>query len=144
MWQKLARIKKANNSVPSQLVPPNRDDLLAATHPSDHNAMFAFHKKSVSEASQKKRRQKFARRQKANADLAKAGKLDKRDIERSHGHDPAFLVPVPLYYYNPVGFGCVAGAGNVVNGVSGTGGIGGCASVSCLASLCFLILTCCI
>jgi hypothetical protein len=117
------------------LVPPNRDDLLAATHPSEHNAVFAFHRKSVSESSQKSRRKKFERRQKANAELAKAGRLDKRDIERSHGHDPAFLTPVPLYFYGPVGVGCVAATGNVVNSNGTSGGIGGCASVSHLIAL---------
>jgi hypothetical protein len=69
----MARIIKANNTIPSQLVPPNRDDLLAATHPSDHNAVFAFHKKWASEASQKNRREKFAKRQKANAERVEGG-----------------------------------------------------------------------
>lgn len=119
---------KTDSSVPSHLVPPNRDDLLAATHPSEHNAVFAFHNKWSSEASQKRRRKKFERRQKANAKLANAGRLDKRDIERSYGHDPAFLMPVPMYYYSPVGVGCVAVTGNVVNSVDNSGG-GGCASV---------------
>jgi hypothetical protein len=131
----VARIVKIDNTTPSHLVPPNRDDLLAATHPSEHNAVFAFHKKWSSEASQKSRRKKFARRQKANAELANAGRLDRRDIDRSHGHDPAFLMPVPLYFYSPVGVGCVAATGNVVNSVSGSGGIGGCGSVSHLAGL---------
>ena len=143
--QKLARIIKADSIIPSQLVPPNRDDLLAATHPSDHNAVFAFHRKWFSRTSQKSRRKKFAQRQKANAELAKAGRLDNRDIERSHGHNPAFLIPVPLYYSNPVGVGCVATSGNVVNSASDTGGIGGCAGVSCcLACFCLFILTYCI
>jgi hypothetical protein len=140
--QKVARVIKADHAIPSQLVPPNRDDLLAATHPSDHNAVFAMHRKWSSQKSQKNRRKKFARRQKANAALAKVGLLDERDIERSHGHHPAFLMPVPLYYYDSVGAGCVAATGNVVNSVSNTGGIGGCANVSgCLVCSCFLILT---
>jgi len=133
----MARITKVDFSTPSHLVPLNRDDLLAATHPSDHNAVFAFHRKWFSEASQKSRRKKFAKRQRANAELARAGRLNQRDIERSHGHDPAFLVPVPIYFYNPVvGVGCVAAAGNVVN-IGGDGGIRGCAGVSCFGYLVF-------
>ena len=127
--QKVARIVKVDNSIPSHLVPPNRDDLLAATHPSEHNSVFAFHKKVVGELSREKRRKKIAKRLKANTALVKAGRLDKRDIERSHGHDAAFLMPVPLYFYSPIGVGCVAAYGGVVNGEGG-GGIGGCASVS--------------
>jgi hypothetical protein len=126
----MARIAKINPPVPSHLVPPNRDDLLAATHPSEHNAVFAFHRKYFSEESQKSRREKFAKRQAANAKLAKAGRIDKRDIERSHGHDPAFLTPVPLHLYNPASVGCAAATWNVVNSESSLGGIGGCASVS--------------
>jgi hypothetical protein len=123
-----------DRSIPSHLVPPNRDELLAATHPSDHNAIFAFHRKWVSEASQKLRREKFARRQRTNAELAKSGQIDRRDIERSRGHDPAFLMPVPMFYYAPVGVGCVAPGGHVVNS-AGSGGIGGCANASHFTTL---------
>jgi hypothetical protein len=129
--EKLARIGKAKSSTPtpSHLVPPNENELLAATHPSDHNAVFAFHQKGSSETSQQRRRKKFAKRQRANAKLAEAGRLDRRDIDRSPGHDPAFLVPVPLYFHDTAGPGCIAAAGNVVNS-AGNGVVGGCAIVS--------------
>ena len=83
----------------------------------------------VGELARQKRRKKVEKRLKANAALAKAGRLDKRAVERSHGHDVAFLMPVPLYFYSPIGIGCIAATGSVVN-ADGGGGIGGCASVS--------------
>jgi hypothetical protein len=61
--------------------------------------------------SQKGRRKKFAKRYKVNAKLAKAGRIDKRDIERMIR---AFGTPAPLYLYNPACVGCVAATGNVV------------------------------
>ncbi|KAF8191596.1 hypothetical protein K438DRAFT_1830786 [Mycena galopus ATCC 62051] len=114
--QRLSRLV-GNRKNPSYLIPPNRDDLLAATHPSDHNAVFAFHHKAASEAAQRRRRLKIAKREKRDAERAQAGKLGGR---RNVPHDPAFLVPVPLYYM-PVVPGCAAFTGNVVNGGTGFG-----------------------
>ncbi|RDB14774.1 hypothetical protein Hypma_016304 [Hypsizygus marmoreus] len=124
--QKLSRLISSYNLKSSYLIPPDREDLLAGTHPSDHNAVFAFHRKHAGEAAQNRRREKFKKRQQRDAELAKNGKLDRKQIDRSYQHDPAFLVPVPLFYYYPVGAACAAYTGNVVNSPSG-GGIGGCA-----------------
>ncbi|KAJ7700855.1 hypothetical protein B0H17DRAFT_925014 [Mycena rosella] len=115
--QKLSRLVSNSTSSPSYLVPPDRVDLLAATHPSDHNAVFAFHHKGTSEAAQRRRRQKIAKR-------------TQRDVERgvqarNAQHDPAFLIPVPMYYM-PIMAGCAAYGGNIINGGSG---YGGCAAV---------------
>ncbi|KAF7294634.1 hypothetical protein MIND_01000000 [Mycena indigotica] len=122
LGQRLSRLV-GHGSNPSYLVPPNRDDILAATHPSDHNAVFAFHHKAQSEAAQRRRREKIAKR--AQRDEANGTK--KRDVV----HDPAFLVPVPLYYGAGVA-GCAAFGGSVVNGGIGVGacaaGVGACSS----------------
>ncbi|SJL08357.1 uncharacterized protein ARMOST_11720 [Armillaria ostoyae] len=97
----------------SRLVPPrDRSDLLAATHPSGHNAVYSYlHRDQV-----------FALRR---ARLEKRERRIKREEgkgTRSVGHDPAFLVPVPLYFN--YGTECVATTGHVVG--KGGGGIGGC------------------
>ncbi|KAJ6620392.1 hypothetical protein B0H10DRAFT_2163599 [Mycena sp. CBHHK59/15] len=119
--QKLSRLV-GSSARPSYLVPPDRADLLAATHPSDHNAVFAFHHKSAGEAAQRRRREKIAKRAARDAERARSGKLVEGRA-RTAQHDPAFLVPVPLYYY-PVMAGCAAVTGSVVNG-GGVGGFGG-------------------
>lgn len=111
---------------PSYLKPPQRDDLLAATHPSDHNAVFAFHHKRKGDVSRSRRREKLARRQEREVKAA-AVNADSQRNARNNGHDAAFLMPVPMYFYAPVG-GCAATSGHVVNG--GGGGVGGCAAVS--------------
>ncbi|KAJ7042053.1 hypothetical protein C8F04DRAFT_1078148 [Mycena alexandri] len=113
--QRLSRLVGQTTN-PSYLIPPNRDTLLAATHPSDHNAVFAFHHKAASEAAQRRRREKIAKRAQRELKEGKAGG------RRGLAHDPAFLVPVPMYY--AAGFAGL-GAGNIVNG--GIGGFGGCA-----------------
>ncbi|KAJ7491083.1 hypothetical protein FB451DRAFT_1349431 [Mycena latifolia] len=88
--QKLSRLVGSSAAQPSYLVPPDRADLLAATHPSDHNAVFAFHHKGRAEAAQRRRREKLAKRAQRDLERGRA--------QRGVQHDPAFLVPVPLYY----------------------------------------------
>ncbi|KAJ7343339.1 hypothetical protein DFH08DRAFT_703050 [Mycena albidolilacea] len=118
--QRLSRLV-GNGKNPSYLIPPKRDDLLAATHPSDHNAVFAFHHKSESESAQRRRRLKIEKRQQRDLKREQEGKLDRRNVQ----HDPAFLIPVPLYYPSAM-VGCAAFSGSVING---GGGFGGCAAV---------------
>ncbi|KAK0190289.1 hypothetical protein F5146DRAFT_1043593 [Armillaria mellea] len=111
--QRLSRLVSIHkqSGPPSHLVPPrDRSDLLAATHPSDHNAVYSF------DALRRARLEKRERRIKREE-----GKGISRN--RSVGHDPAFLVPVPLYF--GYGTGCVATTGHVVGG---GGGVGGCAT----------------
>ncbi len=101
----------------SHLVPPrDRSDLLAATHPSDHNAVYMLKHQEQIDAQRRAR-------------LAKRQRRIRRDEEKgmsrnSVDHDPAFLVPVPLYSNRDQG--CVAMAGHVVGE---SGGVGGCATV---------------
>ncbi|KAJ6606211.1 hypothetical protein DFH09DRAFT_1017165 [Mycena vulgaris] len=112
--QKLSRLVGSATS-PSYLIPPDRSDLLAATHPSDHNAVFVFHHKGTSEAAQRRRREKIAKRTQRD--------LDRGERSRNLQHDPAFLIPVPMYYV-PIMAGCAAYSGNVVHGGAGFGGVG--------------------
>ncbi|KAG2747340.1 hypothetical protein P692DRAFT_20935613, partial [Suillus brevipes Sb2] len=106
--QKLRRLlsSQANNNV---LLLPPKSDARAATHPSDHNAVFALHNMSTSMRHRENRARKAEmRRLRAEQD----GRAVKRDGNVDHGI--AFLYPVPMFYYYPGG--CVAAAGAVVNG----------------------------
>ncbi|KAF8885822.1 hypothetical protein BD779DRAFT_1611906 [Infundibulicybe gibba] len=136
--QKLSRLVNRYTVNASYLTPPARDNLLAATHPSDHNAVFATHQKG-SISGQEQQRKKIERRRAREARDVLLGKADPKRAERGAGHDPAFLVPVPIFFaYGaiPIVPGCTApaSAGNVgagacsSDGVSswGNGGGGGC------------------
>ncbi|KAK0447632.1 hypothetical protein EV421DRAFT_1706368 [Armillaria borealis] len=117
--QRLSRLVSIHkqSGPPSHLVPPrDRSDLLAATHPSDHNAVYPFMHQGQVDALRRARLEKRERRIRREE-----GKGMSRN--RSVGHDPAFLVPVPLYF--GYGAGCVAITGHVVGG---GGGVGGCAA----------------
>ncbi|KAJ6555800.1 hypothetical protein B0H19DRAFT_1151153 [Mycena capillaripes] len=97
----LFRLRPLRSNSPSvesrgELVPPSRADLLAATHPSDHNAVrVAF----GAEATQRTRREKTA----------------KRDEDIPPSHDPAFLIPVPLDKPSNATT-CAATSGSVIKG----------------------------
>ncbi|KAJ7891315.1 hypothetical protein B0H14DRAFT_2560884 [Mycena olivaceomarginata] len=91
--QRLSRLV-GHSTTPSYLIPLDRDDLLAATHPSDHNTVVAFNRRVVSQAAQLHRRAKIEQRQKRDFKRAQAGKLNHR---LNTQHHPAFLIPVPMY-----------------------------------------------
>ncbi|KAG6865062.1 hypothetical protein C0991_005381 [Blastosporella zonata] len=114
--QRLSRLVNNYGAQKSYLIPPAREDLLAATHPSDHNAVFVWHRKHDSESLQRSRREKFKRRQERDAKARAKGKaplLTPEERRRAEAHEAAFLVPVPMYY-GFIGAGCVAYTGNVV------------------------------
>jgi hypothetical protein len=104
---------------PSQLVPPDRPDLLAATHASDHNAVhFKPKNKRAHMIAVSRYSRATQKRQKA---LAKASKAAQKAAKKGRGlpgyratvpsHTGAFLIPVPLYFggYGGAGLGgCVA------------------------------------
>lgn len=128
--QKLAsKLKRTSRSQqPSFLLPPANPDILQATHPSDHNAVFAFHHQGQSETSRRKRRIKAMKRRQRDAEKVQKGKLDREAYERGEGHGLAFLTPIPLYY----GYGyasCAAFYGGVYGNSAGAcaAGAGGCA-----------------
>jgi hypothetical protein len=121
---KLTRLISGSNQKPSFLIPPNDPDLLAGTHPSDHNSVFAFHHKKMSESARKARQKKIEKRMRRDAELARKGKMDPGSIQRSRAHNAAFLMPVPLFFYGP-GFGGCAAYGGVIQA--------GCAAVGVLS-----------
>ncbi|KAG6841229.1 hypothetical protein C0991_000676, partial [Blastosporella zonata] len=97
--QRLSRLIHNYGAQKSYLVPPAREDLLAATHPSDHNAVFVWHRKHSSESLQQRRREKFKKRQERDANArAKNKALTPEERQRAEAHEAAFLVPVPMYY----------------------------------------------
>ncbi|KAG2040497.1 hypothetical protein BDR03DRAFT_915553 [Suillus americanus] len=114
--QKLRRLVSSQTSSSMLLLPP-RSDARAATHPSDHNAVFALHNMSASLRQREKRARKAGMRR---LQAERNGRAVKRDGDVNHGI--AFLYPVPMFYY--YAGGCVAAAGAVVNGGPG------CAAVS--------------
>lgn len=115
--QKLSRLSvsaMSNRKLP--INPPNRDDCLLATHPSDHNAVYV---NPVSHKGREKRLSKIQKRRTRDLEKLKRGKLDEKTYHRGLDHNAAFLVPVPMYY----GYG--------VPGAAAGGGFGaGCAAVS--------------
>ncbi|KAG1725508.1 hypothetical protein EDB19DRAFT_1883221, partial [Suillus lakei] len=119
--QKLRRLLSSQATTDVLLLPP-QSDARAATHPSDHNAVFALHNMSASLRRRENRTRKAEmRRLRAERD----GRAMQRDGNVNHGI--AFLYPVPMFYYYPGG--CVAAAGAVVNGGLGcAAGAGGCST----------------
>ena len=108
----------------SPINPPDRDDCLLATHPSDHNAVYVD---TVSHKGREKRMFKIQKRKARDTEKFKQGKLNEKVYSRGLDHNAAFLVPVPMYYgYGIPGAGCA--------GIAGGFGAG-CASVS---SFCYL------
>jgi len=103
----------------SAINPPDRDDYLLATHPSDHNAVYVD---TVSHKGREKRLSKTQKRKARDLEKLKQGKLDERTYNSGSDHNSAFLVPVPVYY----GYGIPGAACSGVVGGFGTG----CAAVS--------------
>ncbi|KAJ7488064.1 hypothetical protein FB451DRAFT_1025893 [Mycena latifolia] len=115
--QKLSRLVNIRSrSAESYLLPSGRADILAATHPSDHNAVFVLARKSAGQAAQQHRREKIAKRA-------------EKDERRGPPHDPAFLTPVPLYESSSAA-ACAAPGGSVIQGAGA--GSGRCAAVRAL------------
>ena len=124
--QKLSRVVQRYRQQPSHLQPPEHQELFAATHPSDHNAVYAFHHRPESTEARKRREAKVKMRRQRDLKQLKSGKIDPRVVTRGDAHDPAFLLPIPLFYYFPALSNCAAVPGNVIDGDGG----GGCVSVS--------------
>ncbi|KAK0499373.1 hypothetical protein EDD18DRAFT_1102741 [Armillaria luteobubalina] len=95
----------------SHVVPPrDRSDLLAATHPSDHNAVYLSKDKEQVDAQRRARQAKRQRRIRRD---------EEKGIRRNGvDHDPAFLVTVPLYCDTE----CIATTGRVLGRGGGVRG----------------------
>jgi hypothetical protein len=114
--QKLKRLLPSNQTT-NELLLPLKSDARAATHPSDHNAVFALHDMTGSLRRREKRQRKAEARRLRDE---REGQMVRKD--RGVDHGIAFLYPVPMFYYFPGG--CFAAGGGVVNGALG------CAAVS--------------
>jgi len=85
-----------------QINPPDRDDYLLATHPSDHNAVYV---EGITHKVREKRVNKTSKRKDRDLKKSKRSETDQEAHERNQQHGLAFLVPVPIYY----GYGCPSG-----------------------------------
>ena len=116
--------------------PPDRDDCLLATHPSDHNAVFVD---TVSHKGREKRLCKTQKRKDRDMEKFKQGKLDEKTYNRGLDHNAAFLVPVPMYYgYGIPGAGCSGMAGGFGAGCAVVSGL---LSAICVCISHFLIVS---
>ncbi|KAG6811928.1 hypothetical protein H0H93_014102, partial [Arthromyces matolae] len=128
--QRISRLiqQHLTKNPPWGLIPPPREDLLSATHPSEHNAVFVWDTKHSSTNLQQTRRDKFRKRQERDAKERAKAKLPPVTSEqrrRMEEHEMAFLIPIPFYYGFAVGT-CAAYGGNVVYSANNVG-MGGCA-----------------
>ena len=144
--QRLRRVFGDRHCHSPLLVPTDDGTARAATHPSDHNAVFFMYQQTQGMVARERRKKK------AEVRRAKAEKAASRHPEASrprltqltksrrplhdYDHTPAFLELIPL----PLGARCVGACGGIVNGAvtSGSGGCevkaGGCSdslSVTC-------------
>ncbi|KAF5385031.1 hypothetical protein D9615_001238 [Tricholomella constricta] len=113
--QKLVRLVFKVTRMP-HLLPPDQSNAHEATHPSDHNAVFVYHRWQ-SHRNREKQQKKLARRKKREAQSGESG----------DEHDPAFLIPIPMHYTTPGG--CVIGSGSIVDNREGTAGEASCVPV---------------
>ena len=86
----------------SQINPPDREDYLFATHPSDHSAVYV---EGITHKAREKRVNKTRKRKDRDLKKSKKSETDQEAYERNQQHGPAFLVPIPIYY----GYGCPSG-----------------------------------
>src|ERR1700722_7730153 len=124
---------------PSFLIPPDDEDLLAGTHPSDHNAVYSFHHKAVSDYVRKKREAKIAARRKRDVENASRSRMNPGSRARDHSalHAYAFLTRVPIFF---------ADVGRNMRGEFASSSVvdnsnGGCAAVSYALCMWQILLT---
>lgn len=113
--KKLSGFGSKSKNPRSSLVTPDDIDLLGGTHPSDHNAVYAFHHGEMSEGARKARQEKFKKRKEKHAELVKKGKSD---AGGGRTHDTAFLMPFPLHRGGYATSGTVVFEGCTVVGIS--------------------------
>lgn len=80
----------------SRLVPPaDQPDILAASHPSDHNTVAVLGLPSNTTA-KAQRENKALRRREREASRVRKGEMTQEEFDRNSEHAAPFLVPVPL------------------------------------------------
>ncbi|KAH8824704.1 hypothetical protein DL96DRAFT_1712950 [Flagelloscypha sp. PMI_526] len=117
-----------NTSTPPFLAPEGRrDDMAALTHPSDHNAVYMLsHKKHcdvlrAERATKHKKRKEHEVRAFMKKKDSNGKDLDEEAIKRrlKDGHDPAFLIPIPMEEYEDPQADCAPFGGQVVYSETG-------------------------
>lgn len=111
----------------ARLAPPaDQPEILAASHPSDHNtvAVLGLPKNSAAKA---QRDSKAIRRREREGYRVRKGEISQEEFERNAGHPAPFLVPVPL---TPATVLPVTNLGQAIIAGEGLGGFSGCATVS--------------
>ena len=110
----------------SKITPPaDQPEILAASHPSDHNtvAVLGLPNNSTAKA---QRENKASRRQEREASRVRKGELSQEEFDRNAGHAAPFLVPVPL---TSAAAAPVTPLGQVISADWALGGFAGCAAV---------------
>lgn len=94
-------------------MPPSRPDALAATHASEHNAVYVGPQNDTHSSTMRKaREEKMRKRRTRDEELVKKGRLDKETANRGAEHEIAFLYPLP--FFAPPVLGCVTASAGVV------------------------------
>jgi hypothetical protein len=81
--------------------PPDQPEILAASHPSDHNTMAVLGLSSNTTA-KAQRENKALRRREREASRVQKGEMTQEEFERNAEHAAPFLVPIPLIPPVPV------------------------------------------
>jgi hypothetical protein len=135
--QKLARLVPLSGSkhYPSaRLAPPaDQPEILAGSHPSDHNTIAVLGLPSNSTA-KAQRDSKALRRREREVCRVRKGEISQEEFERNAGHTAPFLVPVPLTLAAVLP---VTPFGQVTSASGALGSFAGCATV---CSRCFSFL----
>src|SRR6266702_243539 len=132
--QKLARLVPLSGSKHyplARLAPPaDQQEILAASHPSDHNtvAVLGLPNNSTAKA---QRDSKALRRREREVSRVRRGEISQEEFERNARHAAPFLVPVPL---TPAAALPVTPLGQVISADEALGSFAGCAAV---CSRCF-------
>ena len=127
--QKLARLVPLSGSKhypPARLAPPaDQPEILAASHPSDHNtvAVLGLSNNSTAKA---QRDSKALRRREREVSRVRKGEISQEEFERNAGHAAPFLVPVPL---TPSTALPGTSLGQVISANGALGSFAGCATV---------------
>jgi hypothetical protein len=119
----------------SRLAPPtDQPEILAASHPSDHNAVAVLGLPNNPTA-KTQRESKVFRRREREASRVRKGEMTQEEFERNAEHAAPFLVPVPL---TPAVMTPVTPLGQVMSTDDwASGSFAGCATVSPLSFLPF-------
>ena len=111
--------------------PADQPDILAASHPSDHNTVAVLGLPSNTTA-KALRENKALRRREREASRVRKGEMTQAEFDRNAGHAAPFLVPVPL---SPPALAPVTPLGQVISADGWTSGsFAGCVAV-CLTSV---------